>query len=187
MDAGRTKLRAASASDARKIAEMHVASWQETYRGMVPDEMLASLSVERRAESWQRILDEPAKADDTRVTVAELDHALVGFGACGTQRTASLAADGYDGEIGSIYVLKAYQRRGIGKALFCAMTENLLLRRFRGVALWVLRDNARARGFYEWCEGSIVATREDIRGETTLVEIAYAWPDLQLLKRKVSE
>jgi ribosomal protein S18 acetylase RimI-like enzyme len=154
---------------------------------MVPDEMLASLSVERRAESWQRILDDPTKAHDTRVTVAELDHALVGFGAWSSQRTASLAAAGYDGEIGSIYVLKAYQRRGIGKALFCAMTDDLLRRGYRGVALWVLRDNVRARGFYEWCEGRVVSTREDVRADVILVEVAYAWLDLQLLKRKVSE
>jgi ribosomal protein S18 acetylase RimI-like enzyme len=170
-----------------KIAEMHVASWRETYRGIVPDEMLSSLSVGRRAESWQRILDDPAKANDTMVTVAELDGELVGFGACGSQRTEGIVADGYDGEIGAIYVLSAYQRRGIGKALFCAMTESLLRRGYRGVALWVLRDNIQARAFYEWCRGRVVATREDVRGETILVEIAYAWPEIDSLNGRVCE
>ncbi|HEY2532480.1 MAG TPA: GNAT family N-acetyltransferase [Xanthobacteraceae bacterium] len=166
---------------------MHVAAWHETYRGIVPDAMLASLSVERRAESWQRILGDPAKANDTMVTLAELGGEFVGFGACGAQRTDDLVADGYDGEIGSIYVLNAYQRRGVGKQLTYAMTQALLRRGYHGVALWVLRGNVRARGFYDWCQGRVVATREDVRGDTILVEDAYAWPDLQSLNRKVRE
>jgi ribosomal protein S18 acetylase RimI-like enzyme len=181
------KLRVASLSDAIKIAEMHVASWHETYRGLIPDEMLKSLSVERRAELWQRILADPSKTNDTMVTIAELDCVLVGFGACGAQRNASLVADGYEGEIGAIYVLREYQNRGIGKALFRAMAQELLRRGYHGVALWVLGDNVRARGFYEWCKGRVVASREDVRGEATLIEVAYAWPDIESLNCRVSE
>lgn len=116
-------IRLAGASDAAKLAQAHVASWVESYRGIVPDSLLASLSVERRAESWLRILDDPAKEKDTMVTVAELGGELVGFGACSAQRTEGLVADGYDGEIGAIYVLRAYQRRGIGKRLIHRICE----------------------------------------------------------------
>ena len=58
---------------------MHVASWHETYRGIVPDAMPTSLSVERRAESWQRTLGDPVKANDSTVAVAGLDGELVGL------------------------------------------------------------------------------------------------------------
>jgi hypothetical protein len=41
-------IRRASQSDARAIAEVHVASWRETYRGIVPDAFLDALSVAER-------------------------------------------------------------------------------------------------------------------------------------------
>jgi hypothetical protein len=37
-------IRIAAPEDAPGIANMHVASWRETYAGMVPDAMLSSLS-----------------------------------------------------------------------------------------------------------------------------------------------
>ena len=39
-------IRPATEADARTIAEIHVAGWVAAYRGMVPDELLASLSVD---------------------------------------------------------------------------------------------------------------------------------------------
>ena len=41
-------VRPAIPEDAPAIARVHVASWRETYAGIVPDEFLASLKVERR-------------------------------------------------------------------------------------------------------------------------------------------
>lgn len=40
-------LRAVGEADARAVAEIHVAGWRWAYRGMVADELLDSLSVER--------------------------------------------------------------------------------------------------------------------------------------------
>lgn len=85
---------------------------------------------------------------------------------------------GYDGEIGAIYVLKAFQRSSFGKRLLFEMAANLLERGFRAVSLWVLRDNATARRFYERYGAQVVAEREDVRKDTVLVEVAYGWADL---------
>ena len=178
-------VRVASSCDAQKIAEVHVSSWHETYRGLVPDAMLASLSIERRAEAWLRMLANPAAANDLGAYVAESDGKVVGFGACCSQRSESLRAMGYDAEIASIYILSAWHRRGVGRALVRAMTDELLTRGRHGVALWVLRSNARARGFYEWCGGQIVTNREDARGDAVLFEVAYGWPEVSSLNRKV--
>jgi hypothetical protein len=43
------QIRIATPDDAQALAEMHVASWRETYSGLLPDKMLSSLSVEARA------------------------------------------------------------------------------------------------------------------------------------------
>ena len=49
-------LRLANPSDAHGLAEMHVATWQVAYRGLLPDDFLDGLTVAARAERWQQIL-----------------------------------------------------------------------------------------------------------------------------------
>ena len=51
-------IRAATPADARAIAEVHVASWRVGYRGLVPDEVLAAHSVEKRTEQWEELLED---------------------------------------------------------------------------------------------------------------------------------
>jgi hypothetical protein len=52
----RVHIRAASPTDARGIAAVHVASWRTTYRGIVPADYLAGLSADAREHSWRRQL-----------------------------------------------------------------------------------------------------------------------------------
>lgn len=167
--------------DAPELARMHVESWRETYPGLVPAAMLASLSVDARAASWNRILCDPAGA--TAVFVAELAGRIVGFGSCGPQRAAALKAAGYEGEISALYVLRAFQRCALGTRLLFEMASNLRARGLKGASLWVLRDNAPARRFYERQGGRLVAEKEDVRPQGTLLEVAYGWADLGELVR----
>lgn len=48
-----TSIRGATVADAEGIAHIHVASWRSTYRGIMPDALLAGLSMERRAANWR--------------------------------------------------------------------------------------------------------------------------------------
>jgi ribosomal protein S18 acetylase RimI-like enzyme len=180
------QIRIASPDDARALAVMHIASWRETYTGLLPDKMLASLSVESRAAAWAKIMQEPATERSTVVYLAEHDGTIIGFGSCGGQRTESLKIKGYDGEISGIYVLREFQKRRIGTRLLCAMASDLISRGFSAAALWVLRDNLRARRFYEHYGGKVVAEREDVRENVVLVELAYGWGDLKEMDRLIA-
>lgn len=48
-------IRAATPNDAALIAGVHVASWRETYAGLLPEAMLSDLSVSDRTGRWARI------------------------------------------------------------------------------------------------------------------------------------
>ena len=52
------------------------------------------------------------------------------------------------GEVVSLYLLPAYYRKGYGRELLESVRD-ALLEHYEGVYLWVLRENARARAFYE--------------------------------------
>jgi GNAT superfamily N-acetyltransferase len=175
------RIRIATPDDAQALARMHIASWHETYAGILPDKMLTSLSVEARAAAWSQIMREPSTARSTVIYLAEHKGTIIGFGACGAQRTENLRDKGYDGEFGAIYVLRAFQGQGIGACLLGKMSLDLLARGFSAAALWVLRDNPTARRFYEHHGGKIIAEREDIRDGAVLVELAYGWSDLKEL------
>jgi ribosomal protein S18 acetylase RimI-like enzyme len=176
-------IRTASVDDAPMLASMHVASWRETYVGILPDAMLAALSVESRATMWDQVMRQPASPGSTVVHLAELDRKLVGFGSCGTQRTENLKAKGFGGEISAIYVLRTFQRKGIGARLLRTMASDLVDRALTAASLWVLKDNPVARRFYERNGAQVIDEREDVRNDAVLVELAYGWADLTQLNQ----
>lgn len=137
------------------------------------------MTVDERERRWVEIWTK-AGLDETTL-VAEQGRALVGFGHCGPQRTRSLS---YPGEFYSLYVEPVAQRQGAGQALMRAMARFLLSRGMTTANLWVARDNAVARGFYEALGGSIVAERTEEHAQALVAEIAYGWDDLLRLSRE---
>jgi ribosomal protein S18 acetylase RimI-like enzyme len=171
-------VRAAETADALGIAAVHVKASLETYSGIIPDRVLAAFTVDRRAATWHGVLSDPATYYSSAVFVTERDGAIVGFGCCGMQRTEMLKAEGYDGEISSIYVLRSSQRRGLGLALMRTMGQEMQRRQLQGASLWVLRENIGACRFYEAIGGEIVGEKEDINENRVLIEVAYGWRSL---------
>jgi GNAT superfamily N-acetyltransferase len=169
-------IRPATDADVLPMANVHIVSWRETYPGLLPDPMLARISIADEAIRWQRMLDRPRAWGGTIAFVAEQDGELVGYGSCGEQRTPLLRDRGFTGEVGELYVLRRAQRQGAGSGLMKAMATALLDRGHRSMSLWVLEQNADARRFYERLGGKLVARK---RGG--LLEIAYGWSDLRQL------
>jgi len=119
------------------------------------------------------------------VYLKEMGEAVAGFGACSEQRDVDLKGQGFDGEIGAIYELQRFQRRRIGRALMKVLAGDLIGRGIRGVALWVLNENAHARHFYEKCGGEVIGERKDVRGQVVLTEVAYGWRDIKVLQERI--
>ena len=172
----------ATGDDASAIAAVHVASWRETYAGLMPQTMLNGLSVSDRTARWARILGQAERPEGPGVFVTEHGGHLVGFASSGSQRDPNLVAQGFTGKITAIYVLQDMQGRGAGKRLMAAMVEDLQGGDHDAVSLWVLRENLWARRFYEYLGGLIIGEKQDHRGAVTFTEIAYGWRDLSKLR-----
>ena len=185
-DVDTIKLRAAIQSDASAIGALHVGAGRETYPGILPDEMLAELSVATRAMMWSNVLGDLEAFNAASVVVAKEGGDLVGFGSCARQRNRALAEKGFSGEIGAIYVLRSHQHQGIGRALMSALCRQLLAAGHIAVSLWVLRENIPARAFYDGLGGEIIGEKMDEPPDGTLVELAYGWSDLSGLIRLLS-
>jgi ribosomal protein S18 acetylase RimI-like enzyme len=169
-------VRRAEPSDAKGIAHVHVETWRTTYRGIVPDDYLSKLSLERSERTWESALTDIKKRTGMFVAVDDLGN-VIGFAACGSDRDNDPI---YNGELYAVYVLQHVQRSGIGRQLVLAVIEELKSRGLSSLLVWVLADNP-SKGFYEAISGDHVQTREIIIGGKKLTEFGYGWTDLDSL------
>jgi GNAT superfamily N-acetyltransferase len=168
-------IRPAQLTDVEGIARVHVESWRTTYKGIMPDEVLATLSVEQRAETWRRPLSNPESA--SIIYVAEIDGQIVGFAAGGPERTGHAV---YKAELYAIYLLQAYQGRGIGRALVKAVVEPLIDKGYKAMLIWVAAKNP-ATNFYAALGGQPFDSKTESFGDTEITEIAYGYDDITKL------
>ncbi len=174
------EIRRASPADAPAIARVHVATWRETYAGLLPDDLLANLSVERREAQWAaQIAASGAPGDLNRVVVATLEGCgVVGFASCGPEREPE---SGFDAELYTIYLLAEYHGRGIGRELFLRACEEAVAVGFRSLRLWVLEGNPTA-GFYAHLGGEPVGRKGLVLGDGSYLEAAFGWRDLLTMR-----
>jgi ribosomal protein S18 acetylase RimI-like enzyme len=141
---GKTRIRRAKPSDARGIAEVHVAAWQAAYRGLLPDSALERLSVEDAEVRWGERLGERW----AEVLVLCRDEQIVGYVGYGPVRDEAVDPEKV-GEIYVLYVAPAEWRQGHGRALLREATDRLRTGNSTEVVLWVLHTNEQAIAFYE--------------------------------------
>ncbi|RLT43171.1 MAG: GNAT family N-acetyltransferase [Chloroflexi bacterium] len=170
------RIREATIADAAAIGRVHVQSWVETYRGILPDPFLGQVAQEDREPVWRRWLTE--YAGQNFVYVAEnAAGEVVGFASGGAERGKT---PGYDGELYALYLLQRGQKEGLGRGLMEAVARRLLKEGYHSLLVWVLADNP-ARHFYAHLGGKQVAEQPIEIGGTTLIEIAYGWPALEAM------
>lgn len=162
-------IREARPEDAAAIARVHVDSWRTTYRGLVPDEVLANLRYDERENNWIGIL-----RDQTKFTYVADENGVVGFANGGPERSKTVD---YDGELYAIYLLESHQRRGIGRALVSAFAGRLAKEGYRSMLVWVLVDNP-FRKFYEALGGVEVKRKKHRVHGVMLDEVSYGWKEI---------
>ena len=175
--------REAAAADAWAVAVVNVRSWQESFRGVVPQAHLDRMNYEKRAaafaerfEQRERARAEGNGADFYQMFVAErAGAAAVGYVDFGPPREARFGA--FAAELYSIYVLPEHQRRGVGGRLFRLTARSLLARGRRSMYLQTL-EASPYRHFYERMGGRPVGRSTLQIGGVDFVELAYGWDDL---------
>lgn len=137
------EIRGATVDDVLGIAQVHVRSWQEGYRGLLPQGYLDALVPQDRAAHYRLGDEEPA---DRRTLVGMVDGLVVGFTTVG--RPADID-DHRCGEVMSLYVDPGHWNTGLGRTLIATARATLVERGFEESVLWVLAGNTRAMRFYE--------------------------------------
>jgi ribosomal protein S18 acetylase RimI-like enzyme len=168
-------VRTAIPTDAPAIAQVQIESWRSTYAGIVPDEFLASMSLEKGIDRWQQVIVAPGNL----TFVAEGLDGLFGF-ICGGKLRANHDGywpDGFDAELYAIYLLQQHQRIGAGRALVQTLVHALREQGYRSMAVWVLKENP-AVGFYRKLGAVQLAEMKIAIAGVSLPELALGWPQL---------
>ncbi len=137
-------IREATEVDAHQLASVHVASWRDAYRGMLPDAYLDALTAEDRVDWWRtRLADPPPRS--LLLVAEDADGRIAGF--------SSALVHEHLGPgwalLPQIYLAPSAWGQGIGRALLTEMLTRLGQSGFQDVELWVHPANDRARRFYE--------------------------------------
>ena len=155
--------------DIPDIVEVAGAAWRAAYRDILPDEVFDQWSPAEAAERWREIVDDPERT----TLVVEKEGRVCGYVGFGRARDEDLDP-AHTAEIYGLYVHPDRWEQGFGWSLLQAAYRVLLERGYRDVSLWTMRDNVRARQFYEragltW-NGQTKATE---RGVARFVEVRY--------------
>jgi ribosomal protein S18 acetylase RimI-like enzyme len=137
------QVRPATVRDAKTIAQIHVASAQAAYQGLLPDDQLPAPSVEKRQAYWREAIE----YSEPQVQVVTKGDEIVGF--VGFDRSRDKGTPSTMGEIWSLYVLPAECGQGAGVALWDAANDGLKEEGCTNVSVWVPVRNERAMRFFE--------------------------------------
>ena len=133
-------VRRARPSDAPQMAQIHVTSWQQTYRGLMPDSVLDDPNLlPARERFWTSALTDE-RWSGNRTVVAEVDGTIVGIAMSGPAQEPDATEES---QLHLIYVDAAHHGCGAGPALL-----DVVLDPDESAALWVADPDPRAQAFY---------------------------------------
>jgi len=135
-------VRKAAVDDAEAISRIYALSWKAAYKDMVPQAFLDNLKEDNWVTYFSRSL---ADGSLGALMICNAD-TPVGCAAFGRSRDEKLPDWG---EIVSVYLYPDDFGRGYGEVLLKGAVEALQEQGYQKIYLWVLRDNIRARRFYE--------------------------------------
>ena len=167
-------IRVATEADLHSVARIHVASWQDAYKGVVPDDLLAARSVEGSLSGWRSTFAKhPAN-----ITVAVSDGVIQGF-CCAGPVVDKVRNSPFEFEIYGLHVSPGSRGQGIGAALLrAAFARARDGEAMNSAIVWTLRDLVLSRRFYEREGAQQVKAGIWVIGELALPEVAYGWTSL---------
>jgi GNAT superfamily N-acetyltransferase len=182
-------IRSASAADATRIAAVMRASWRAAYEGIIASEVIdrvtapdggARVRQSFRTRPWQKAIvaaqPEAPRKDDAADGI--VGYAFFGpetdvLGAPWPHPLSPAGQQGQVAELYALYVHPAWWSTGTGRALMDRVLDTTSVASYLSVRLWVLRDNSRARRFYERAGFAPDGASHTLEGLGGVTEIRY--------------
>ena len=150
--------------DIDEIAKIITEDWQIAYKGIIDKEYLRNLDYKEKAK---RIRE---KYQDQK-SIVYVDKEIKGY--C---RFKESEEDGKKiGEIQALYVKYDQRGKGVGRLLVKETMKILKERGHKEVIIWCLKENIKARAFYEKTGGKLYKERYIEIGQKEYKEVSYIY------------
>ncbi|MFM0287874.1 GNAT family N-acetyltransferase [Paraburkholderia megapolitana] len=169
MSIASVSLRPATVDDASLLASIHAASWQATYRGLLPDAFLDSEVAQERAAYWFDRMNAPG-AERRIVLIAERDGEAIGFVCVERQIDTPWGV-----LLDNLHALPAHQGIGAGKLLMRAAQDWARAQGAVQLYLYVLEGNTPAIRFYERQGWQFSGAEPDQMGGIDITALRYIY------------
>ncbi len=183
------EVREGAPTDADACAAAHIEGWRTGYRHLLPDEFLdAPEFASRRIDHW-RAWTWADGLEGAALFVAELHGRVAGFVMCGPEqltpergqlgRTDAAASSTCRGEVYAFYLHPDAWGSGAAAALMARCQQHLADNGYAEAVLWVLRDNPRARRFYERSGWTVTGREMLFEGPQSAAKLAQPLPEVE--------
>ena len=152
-------IRLANKNDCDNLSRLKQQIWGETYRGIYSDEKIDNFDYQKNSEKFLNIINNPA----IDLYVVEDNNRLVGYMDCGNPYRPYKE---YKQEIGLLYLLKEYQKKGIGKELFNIAVSKIKDNGYNEFFVCCNKYNTNAQEFYKKMGGVVDDINEDTKDKS---------------------
>ena len=161
--------------DAYDFMYVNTLGWNETYRGIVPDEFLDKImnNIPENAEKLKNKFEDSKKLNDKRFLLYVNDEAVGVFGIDNSREEKYPNS----GELCILYLLKKAQKHGYGKIMFEKAKEELRKMNYHDMIICCLKDNPTTK-FYEYMGGEKVLSKKKVIGGKELEENIYYYKEI---------
>ncbi|MFF5727646.1 GNAT family N-acetyltransferase [[Kitasatospora] papulosa] len=167
------RVRDMTLADCAAVAEIRVRGWQRAYAGLIPSAYLNAMDPAQDAERRRTYL--MAEGGPVNLVTEAPDAEVTGWACYGTCRDGD--ARPASAELYAIYVRPDRVGAGIGRSLLGEVTARALSAGFDEITLWVLKENVRARHFYDRAGFRADGAEETFEaGGALVLEVRYVRP-----------
>lgn len=151
-------IRGANLDDLITLNKIHISTFKNTYQNIYSDKTFNSIDEEKLLKIKKRNID--------NILLAEVNNKIIGYMNYSINNRDNIIETS---EINAWYILKEYQRKGIGQNMFKYLTNNILK---KDILVYVQYNNYEAINFYEKL-GFIKTNNEIKSGEIKAISMIY--------------
>lgn len=166
------RVRDMTVDDCETVTRIRVRGWQSAYAGLVPQSYLDGMDLSVAEDAERRRASLTRGTTIVNLVAERPDAGVIGWGCYGPHReTGGPVARG---ELYALYVTPQQIGTGAGRALMTEILGRTAAAGFPDLALWVLKENAPARRFYERAGFRPDGAEESFEADGALVpEVRY--------------
>ncbi|MBR3249631.1 MAG: GNAT family N-acetyltransferase [Clostridia bacterium] len=154
--------------DCKLIVEFITKVWSETYRGIINDNFLDSLK-QTEEDRYINAINKFDEKNNMEYIIKE-NNEIIAF----SKLAKTNDMHGKNIELQSLYVLKEYQNRGIGKKLIQNAFKKAKKLGYKKIIVGCLENN-KSNDFYKKINGKYIGKREFKLPNQTLYENVYEY------------